>query len=172
MKRRSTSRVFVLLVVAFCAALLIGSTTVSAGSSDTATSVLYGKSVLFCGDSICAGMPKAPEEKRAWAGRIGVLYGMEVTNNGRGAATVAIATDRSRGRSLDNRIITQVEAAKGDSFDYVILHGGINDAMDSIAVGTVSASSDVADFDTSTFAGALEELFAQATEYFGDKAKK
>ncbi|MBN1628645.1 MAG: hypothetical protein JW990_02680 [Thermoleophilia bacterium] len=91
-------------------AFLVGCSAVAAGSGDGATtgaspntgSVVHGKTVLFCGDSICAGMPNAPEAKHGWAGRIGVLYGMNVTNNGRAAATVAIATNRSKGRSPDN----------------------------------------------------------------------
>jgi hypothetical protein len=53
----------------------------------------------------------------------------------------------------------------------VILHGGINDGMDSIAVGTMTDSFDVADFDTLTFAGALEELFCRVKQYFGDETR-
>jgi len=179
MKKRSSTRILALLVAAFCAALLAGSVAVAAESSDTANEapsveidgVLYGKTVLFCGDSICAGRPSEPEEERAWAGRIGLAYGMVVTNNGRAAATVAVPDDSIMGRSLDNRILNQVDAAKDNTYDYVILHGGINDGMDSIEVGAMTDSADVADFDDATFAGALEELFARTQEYFGDTAE-
>ncbi len=179
MRERSKNRVLVLLAIAFCMVLLVGSTAVAAQSGSAltteasidTTSVLYGRTVLFCGDSICAGRPNVPEEERAWAGRIGLAYGMVVTNNGRAAATVAVPDASKMGRSLDNRIINQVEAAKDNTYDYVILHGGINDGMDSIAVGTITDSTDVADFDVMTFAGALEELFARTQEYFGDTAQ-
>ena len=179
MRERSKNRILVLLVIAFCMVLLVGSTTVFAQSDNAlttetsidTTSVLNGKTVLFCGDSICAGRPNEPEEERAWAGRIGLAYDMVVTNNGRAAATVAVPDASKMGRSLDNRIINQVEAAKDNTYDYVILHGGINDGMDSIAVGTITDSTDVADFDVMTFAGALEELFARTQEYFGDTAQ-
>ena len=179
MKRSSMTRVFILLMAALCAALLLGSTAVAAGPGDTTTTgasvdtsgVLYGKTALFCGDSICAGSTLEPVEKRAWAGRIGLEYGTISTNAGRAAASVALSTDIGKGRSPDNRIITQIEAAKGNPYDYVILHGGINDAMSLIPVGVMTDSSDVADFDITTFAGALEELFARAQEYFGDTAQ-
>jgi lysophospholipase L1-like esterase len=178
MKGLSKSRAFVLLATVLCVALLAGLAALAVGCGGAAAtgpsahtgSVLNGKTALFCGDSICAGMPNGPEEKRGWAGRIGVLYGMTETNKGRVAATVAIATDRSRGRSLDNRIISQIQAVKDNNYDYVILHGGINDGMDSIAVGTMTDSMDVAAFDNKTFAGALEELFYYSKQYFGDTA--
>ncbi len=99
------------------------------------------------------------------------MYGMIATNNGRVAATVALSTDLSHGRKPDNRIINQIEVVKDNTYDYVILHGGVNDAMDSLPVGTMTDSTDVADFDTTTFAGALEELFARAKEYFGEKTQ-
>ena len=83
----------------------------------------------------------------------------------------ALSPTEGKGRSPENRIISQVEAAKGNTYDYVILHGGINDGMDSIPVGTMTDSTDVADFDITTFAGALEELFARTQEYFGDTAQ-
>jgi hypothetical protein len=175
MKKRSADRLFILLMTVFCVTVLIGSTTVTAraeggapaaaASVDTG-SVLYGKSALFCGDSICQGAAdKTTESKRGWAGRIELHYGMIVTNSGRIAATVSIAQNRG----INNRIVNQIESVKANTYDYVILHGGVNDAMSSIAVGRMTDSSNVADFDPSTFAGALEELFYRAREYFGNK---
>lgn len=181
MKRRSKSRVFVLLVTVFCMALLVGSTAVAAragggdattGASINTAGVLYGKTALFCGDSICQGAADTTtESKRGWAGRIELLYGMSATNNGRIAATVALAPKPEINRGEDNRILYQIEPVKGNAYDYVILHGGVNDSMDLVPIGTMTDSFDVADFDISTFAGALEELFCRAKEYFGDKTQ-
>ena len=128
-------------------------------------SVLYGKTALFCGDSICAAAvhDKTTLPQTGWAGRIAYYYGMTVTNKGYDGASVSTC----RGT---NRIINQLKYAKGD-YDYVILHGGVNDAMDSAPVGTISDSYEVADFKTNTFAGALEELFYTAKQQFGGDTK-
>ncbi|MBN1458674.1 MAG: SGNH/GDSL hydrolase family protein [Armatimonadetes bacterium] len=180
MKKRSRNLAFSLLVTVLCATLLFGLMAVAAvadngaataGATVDTSGVLYGKTALFCGDSICAGPPNADEAKAGWAGRIGALYGMITTNNGRIAATVALSTDLSHGRKSDNRIINQIESVKNNTYDYVILHGGVNDAMDSLPVGAMTDSTDVAAFDNTTFAGALEELFARAKEYFGEKTQ-
>ena len=119
---------------------------------------LQGKSALFCGDSICAA---GRDNEDGWAGRIGTHYGMDTTNIGKAAASVST----SRG---DNRIITQINQVKDNSYDYIILHGGVNDAMESAPIGVVSDSFKVKDFDASTFVGGLEELFYFTYEYFED----
>ncbi len=43
--------------------------------------------------------------------------------------------------------------------------------MDLIPLGAITDSVNAADFDVTTFAGALEELFARANEYFGDETQ-
>jgi lysophospholipase L1-like esterase len=43
------------------------------------------------------------------------------------------------------------------------MHGGVNDAWDSASVGVMTDSYDPADFDTSTYAGGLENLFYYVT---------
>ncbi len=102
---------------------------------------------------------------KGWAGRIGLHYGMTVTNKGRDGASVSTV----RG---ENRILTQINSVKNKKYDYIILHGGVNDAMDSAVVGNmVEDSFEISDFNTATFAGGLEELFYYAKEYFGEDAK-
>ena len=120
-------------------------------------SALNGKTILFLGDSITAATRDDATEK-GWAGRIGTDYGAITTNAGWSGASVST--------NKDSRIIAKMEENKNNTYDYVILHGGVNDAMTSAPLGTVSDSKNVADFDISTYAGALEELIYRAKEYF------
>ncbi|MBQ8599878.1 MAG: SGNH/GDSL hydrolase family protein [Clostridia bacterium] len=57
-----------------------------------------------------------------------------------------------------------------EDFDYVVLFGGINDAMESVEVGSCSDSYLSKDFNTSTFAGGLENLIFYTLHYYGDTA--
>ena len=118
---------------------------------------LTGKKILFLGDSITAAT-KDDKKLGGWAGRVGTNYGAITTNAGWSGASVS--TNKS------DRIIAKMEANKTNTYDYVILHGGVNDAMTKAPLGAVSDSKNVADFDISTYAGALEELIYRAKEYF------
>lgn len=122
-------------------------------------SVLFDKSALFAGDSICYGSQDIAELS-GWAGRIARDYTMTYRNNGVSGASLSTARENGAGR-----ILWQVKQESSRYYDYVILHGGVNDAWDSYPVGTVSDSKDPADFDLDTYAGALEELFYYATLY-------
>lgn len=122
-------------------------------------SVLYQKSALFVGDSICAATQDAGLYYRGWAGRIGEINGMDYINGGVSGASCS--TTR-----VANRIVTQLLKYSDRAFDYVILHGGVNDAWDSRTVGTVSDGYDLKDFDTTTFAGGLEEMIFHALKCY------
>lgn len=114
-------------------------------------SPLKGQSVLFVGDSIT-------HSANSWASVIGTAYRMDWTNVGVNGATVSDAGDKI--------IRHQLIVSKDKNYDYVILHGGINDAMSSVSIGAVSDSFNVADFDTQTYIGGLETLFYYAYENF------
>ena len=129
-------------------------TEIAAVESDSA---LSGKKILFLGDSITAATRDDAAQK-GWAGRIGTDYGAITTNAGWSGASVST--------NKDSRIIAKMEENKNNTYDYVILHGGVNDAMTKAPLGKVSDSKNVADFDISTYAGALEELIYCAKEYF------
>lgn len=169
------SQLIILLILLLTASVWSSFLTVHAEESSTSTaskadvkkdSVLYGKTALFCGDSICAASvhDKTTLSKTGWAGRIALYYGTTSTNKGKDGASVSTCRK-------DNRILTQINSVKNIKYDYVILHGGVNDAMDSATVGKMTDSFNVADFDTKTFAGGLEELFYYAKQYFGENSK-
>lgn len=128
-------------------------------------SVLYEKSALFVGDSISYGSTDDSTyyKKGAWAGRIGTVNSMDYVN----ASVSGASCSTIRG---ENRIYKQLLEHEGTHFDYVILHGGVNDAWSLAPIGKMTASDcfDVDKFDTTTFAGGLEELFYYATDLYPD----
>ena len=113
------------------------------------------KTALFLGDSISYG---AADAGRAWAWRMSNSLGFTADNQS--VNGWAISTSRQ------NRIINELKGVKYNSYDYVIMEGGTNDAWDQCTVGTVSDSYDPKDFDITTFAGGLEELFYNAYQRF------
>ncbi|MBE6556938.1 MAG: SGNH/GDSL hydrolase family protein [Ruminococcaceae bacterium] len=124
--------------------------------------VLYKKSVLFAGDSITFGsQDNGIYANRSWGGRVAEKYSMKLTNVGVSGASVST----SRG---SKRIIAQLSNATSAKYDYVILHGGTNDAMDNAPIGQVTPKGQTSGFNTATFAGALEELFATAKTRWPD----
>ncbi len=119
---------------------------------------LMNKRVLFLGDSICAAGKETQLPERGWAGRIGIAANMTAVN--RSVSGASLSTIRG-----ENRILFQYEKDPDPaSYDFVILHGGVNDAWGtggvSAPVGEVGRSYHIEDFDTTTYAGALEELIA------------
>ena len=114
-------------------------------------SPLLDKSVLFVGDSIT-------HSTESWASVIGNAYKMDWTNGGVNGATISDAKIKI--------IRHQLMANNDKSYDYVIMQGGINDAMAETPIGTVSSSWNVADFDAETYIGGLETLFYYAYENF------
>ncbi len=129
-------------------------------TGSTSASVLDGKTAMFVGDSITygGGEEKQGLPQRGWALRMDENYDMIVTNNGRSGYALS---DSRADRYLHTAIID------GD-YDYVVLQGGINDAMDAVAVGSIAETKELADFDTTTFAGGLERYFYYATTMYPD----
>ena len=127
-------------------------------------SPLYKKMALFVGDSICEAIREQTDPEYSyrfgWGGRI--LYNNEMRgiNVGRSGASMS----NCRGT---NTILAQLERYKStaSNFDYVIIHGGVNDAWDSCAVGEMTEGFD-GPFDMTTFAGGLETTFKFAKENF------
>ena len=154
--------------------LAVGMIPVFAAGSDKHP--LEDKKILFAGDSIGAGWRDEAyggnyTNEGGWSARIAELYGAESTlaaSAGCPISTIREAEDRPA-------IVNQLHANKNGKFDYVILQGGFNDAMGTngnptketaAKVGEMTDSFEATDFDTATFAGALENLFYYAKEYF------
>ncbi len=129
------------------------------------SSPLCGKKILFAGDSICEAYVEAhtPETARisGWAGRICENTGAMVINVAIGGASLSDIRKT-------NTVIAQLEkqAYFSNDFDFVVLHGGVNDGWDGAVVGTVSDSFSEDDFDLSTFAGGMEKTISLAKRLF------
>ncbi|MBQ8893473.1 MAG: SGNH/GDSL hydrolase family protein [Clostridia bacterium] len=146
---------------------LKGYQTLTGKSSEFIDDVLRDKNALFVGDSICYGSQDTAGGIRGWAQRIAADTGLNAVNNGRSGASVSDV------REVTNRggtVLTKLMEKKSQDFEYVVLHGGVNDAWDSVEVGEMEESFDPAYFNTSTFAGGLETLIYNAIVTYGDIA--
>lgn len=140
---------------------------------DSTVQALSGKTALFLGDSITFGardraniygVKSINSGAGGWAARIGYYAGMDVTNNGVSGA--CISTAREQSNSEKHYIYNNLVATKGNTYDYVIMHGLFNDASEGVAVGTMQgkAAFDPAKADVTTYAGGLEMLFYTARQ--------
>lgn len=119
--------------------------------------VFTDKTTLFLGDSICAANCESGKSYRGWAGRIQSSTGMTCVNRGQSGASLSTA----RGT---NRVINIYNLVKKNSYDFIIMHGGVNDAWENTKVGQMSDSFEPSSFNTATYAGGLEELFYNVTK--------
>ncbi len=153
-----------LLAVALClsACLSICALSVSAEETANADNVLNDKTVLFVGDSICEAICEWQDPTYArtvgWAGRIINANHMRGVNTGKSGASVSTC----RG---ENTVLAQLKRQSSQTYDYVILHGGVNDAWDNAPVGSMTEGYD-GTFDVTTFAGGLENLFQYARKAY------
>ncbi len=125
-------------------------------------SPLYQKSVLFVGDSLCEGWIEWNDPTYSkmigYAGRI--MVGNEMTGINKSKSGASMSDCRGA-----NTVLAQLQAMSGNKYDYVILEGGVNDAWDNCALGTMTEGFD-GPFDTTTFAGGLEQTFAYAKRVY------
>ena len=123
--------------------------------------VLYGKKLAVNGDSICYGVGYVG----GYAKIIGENNDMTVQNIGIGGGTIATGTTANG----VNRhwISTTVENLDANS-DYILLEGGVNDSSLQVTLGPNTASYD-AEFDTTTFYGALNYMFKVLISRFAGK---
>lgn len=129
----------------------------SGGGGDTSSNPLAGKIATFTGDSICAG-----GEEGGYAGIIRTDYGMTVENLGVYDGTVVEWQDKF--------CISESIADMRSDADFVILEGGGNDAdwgPQYIPVGTLTSGYN-ATLDTTTFAGAFEQMLKSAIAKFSN----
>ncbi len=125
---------------------------------------LFGKTALFCGDSIVsATMRDTKHLGWGYAGRIGEYYGMKEAKN------VGVDGWMVSNYREDMMIIDQIESNVG-SYDYVILEGGVNDAWEKVEVGQIidkkATDCKASYFNLSTFAGGLENELYQVKKLY------
>ena len=138
---------------------------------------LYGKRVIFDGDSICHATSETTlTQNRGWAYRVGAKNNMEWYNLGISGATITAEMYSSvtgNPRHWVSRSIDKIHERFSD-VDYLIFEGGTNDA-DLLGIGSDKFGElDIADYsgnyDDSTFTGAVESLLYKAITYY-PKAK-
>ncbi len=129
--------------------------------ADFVDDVLKEKVGLFVGDSICNG--SRDTLGRGWATRIEEQTGLLAINNAKGG--VSVSNVRPQGT-----VLSRMMEKKGQDFEYVVLHGGVNDAWSMAEVGVMEEGFDPVEFDPATFAGGLELLIYNAINTYGDTA--
>jgi lysophospholipase L1-like esterase len=119
---------------------------------------LWGKTSLFCGDSITygAGWRPTPEDylNTGWARIIRDNNNMTMGSYGAGGTTIA------KRAGVTNSILERISTMP-TSADYIILQGGVNDVWNSVPLGTISSGYS-AILDETTFCGAMESMLKQA----------
>jgi lysophospholipase L1-like esterase len=138
---------------------------------------LYGKRVIFDGDSICHATSESNlTQNRGWAYRIGAKNNMDWHNLGISGATITAEMYSSvtgNPRHWVSRSIDKIHEKFSD-MDYLIFEGGTNDAdlllIGSDKFGKLDLSDYSGNYDDSTFTGAVESLLYKAITYY-PKAK-
>jgi len=137
---------------------------------------LYQKTILWNGDSICAGSSAHGN----WASRIAEKHAMTYRNYAVGGGTIAENDPLRKNGKIRHSVSATLELMFEEypNADYIILEGGTNDAdlLGNAAkgdqpnrLGTVDPHDFGGSYDRSTFSGALESIFYRATKYWMDK---
>lgn len=129
------------------------------------STLLSGKKLCVNGDSICYGAGSTGGYGKLIADRCG----MTLQNVAQSGATIAAETYASDGTTARHWICRTIEDMDADA-DFVILEGGVNDASESVEMGTLNLSNYTAALDESTFCGAFESMLKKAILHF-EKAK-
>lgn len=109
----------------------------------------YDKTAIFFGDSITEGTKGTPKGY-SWANYIGDHYDLKSTvNAGKSGWLISNALKKKWINSV-------VKSYKNKEYDYVILHGGVNDIHQEVELGTYEDDDFSGNYDISTFLGGLE----------------
>ena len=134
---------------------------------------LYGKTVIFNGDSICAGR----ENCGSWATRIAEWNALSACKNyavGGGIISEGLCYQSGAPRHSVSASLEQMYEEYPNA-DYIVIEGGTNDAdlhshiEDRDLRGSFDPYDYSGNYDRETFAGALESIFYRATKYFRGK---
>lgn len=137
---------------------------------------LYGNTIIWNGDSICAGLSATGN----WASRIAEKNSMIYKNYAVGGGTIAEDAPPMKSGKPRHSVCGTLDIMYEEypDADYVIFEGGTNDAgLLGVAInggsGTKIGSYEYTDFcgeyDRTTFCGALESIFYRATKYWTEK---
>lgn len=147
---------------------------VEVGASASANNPLYGKTILWNGDSICAGKAFNDTDD-AWAGRIAEANNMTYKNYAVGGGT--ITENVQQGGVTKHSVCATLATmyAENPNADYIVFDGGCNDAdlLGSMIsgntperLGTFSLSDFSGNYDEDTFCGAFESILYRMTNYW------
>lgn len=131
---------------------------------------LHGKTVVWDGDSICAGNTYTGN----WATRIAAQNGMIMKNYAVGGGTITENPPRSVKTGRERHSVSATLERMYEEFpqaDYIIFEGGSNDAdlVKEERLGSFDADDFSGEYDRDTFCGALESVFWRATQYWPGK---
>ena len=138
---------------------------------------LYGKTIIWDGDSICQGSTIAGN----WATRIAERNSMNYKNYSVGGGVITEGAPLGTKSGLPRHCVSTTLELMHEEYpdaDYIILEGGTNDAdlLGDAAAGNTKTrlgSYDKYDYsgkyDNTTFTGALESVFYRATKYWTGK---
>lgn len=131
---------------------------------------LYAKTVLFTGDSICAGFIDNGDgtygKQYGWA-EIIKEHNPSITMKNYGAGGTTVATFDTTTNSILQRLDTM--RTEYPDADWIVLEGGVNDCYSSkVELGKVTQDY-TSSLDATTFCGALESLFKKSIEYWPGK---
>jgi lysophospholipase L1-like esterase len=136
---------------------------------------LYKKTIIWNGDSICAGSSATGN----WATRIAAKNDMQYKNYAVGGGTVTenlMPCKNGKQRHSVSATLDKMYEEFCDA-DYVILEGGTNDADlagslvrgEKTRIGAFDPLDYSGQYDVLTFCGALESVFYRATKYWMGK---
>lgn len=120
----------------------------------TVLNSLYDKTVLFDGDSICAGEGFAGGYAKIIAERNGMPY----TNYGVSGGTI---TAEQYSNEIPKHWVSRSIDTMSATADFVILEGGVNDASRGVPMGVITTGY-TATLDDTTFCGAFESMLKKS----------
>ena len=171
------------VAIAFCKGTILYSVkrhSVPEWTIDKVKTKLYEKTLVCEGDSLCYGYKDLPNSQGAWFGRLcneNLMSGKNYSVNGASITAGLVFQDQSPRHCICEGIDTMY--SEYPNADYILLEGGVNDAdligriTESVIPEKFGTWSDLdfnsANFDVSTFCGAVDMLFYKAVTYYAGK---
>lgn len=117
-----------------------------------------GKSAIFFGDSVAYGYSTNGNGFGYYINTTANFSSF--TNAARNTATINTSTQGN------NNIIEQMKNNKNNQYDFVIIEGGYGDLRDTPPLGNLTGGYKITEYNTTTFAGAVEYSLCLATTYW------